>query len=81
MSSIQSQNNLNCPSLTKSTSMAGFLLKKQYAVITDKVFAIKLLNDPPDRYILFRKRIGLSYSSFYLLLIFKNIIVLLRMGS
>lgn len=56
MSSIQSQNNLNCPSLTKSTSMAGFLLKKQYAVITDKVFAIKLLNDPPDRYILFRKK-------------------------
>ena len=36
--------------------MAGFLLKKQYAVITDKAFAIKLLNDPPDRYILFRKK-------------------------
>ena len=40
----------------RSTSMAGFLLKKQYAVITDKAFAIKLLNDPPDRYILFRKK-------------------------
>lgn len=60
--------------------MTGFLLKKQYAVITDKAFAIKLLNDPPDRYILFRKRIGLFYSLFYLLLIFKNIIVLLRNG-
>ncbi|KAB5387664.1 hypothetical protein DWW29_19000 [Bacteroides fragilis] len=36
--------------------MTGFLLKKQYAVITDKAFAIKLLNDPPDRYILFRKK-------------------------
>jgi len=61
--------------------MAGFLLQKQYAVITDKVFAIKLLNDPPDRYIYFSgKRIGLFYSLFYLLLIFKNIIVLLRNG-
>ena len=56
--------------------MTGFLLKKQYAVITDKAFAIKLLNDPPDRYILFRKKNSL----FYLLLIFKNIIVLLRNG-
>jgi len=55
--------------------MAGFLLKKQYAVITDKAFAIKLLN------IYFSgKRIGLFYSLFYLLLIFKNIIVLLRNG-
>ena len=60
--------------------MAGFLLKKQYAVITDKVFAIKLLNDPPDRYILFRKKNRSVLFLFYLLLIFKNIIVLLRNG-
>ena len=60
--------------------MTGFLLKKQYAVITDKAFAIKLLNDPPDRYILFRKKNRSVLFFIYLLLIFKNIIVLLRNG-
>ena len=60
--------------------MAGLIKETIMTVITDKAFAIKLLNDPPDRYILFRKRIGLFYSLFYLLLIFKNIIVLLRNG-
>lgn len=33
------------PSLMNSTSMAGFLSKKQYAAIVPKAFAIKLLND------------------------------------